>query len=166
MAGHSEWSKVKPIKGVLDRKRGKRISNFEQENSAAVYLRGGVEPKLDPSMGDSALGAPALSTMKIQHASAPAMRIEGVLHRVLSAKRACQISIPSQSVDSDTVSEQPFQAVGVKSRCEHHFAQAAHDQLIAEGETIESIGTSPASQNIRFITDSRALVADYNAGWR
>ena len=158
--------KVKPIKGVLDRKRGKRISNFEQENSAAVYLRGSVKPKLDPSMGDNALGAQVLSKMKIQHASAPAMKIEGDLYRVSNSKRACQISISSQSVDSDTVSGLPFQAVGVTSRCEHHFAQAAHDQLNAEGETIARIGNSPESPYLLFDTDSRAHVADYNAGWR
>jgi hypothetical protein len=56
--------KLKHIKGVLDRKRGKRISNFEQENSAAVYFGGAVESKLDQAWATTPWRS-TLSTMKI-----------------------------------------------------------------------------------------------------
>jgi hypothetical protein len=117
-------------------------------------------------MGDNSLALDAEHDENLP-ASGPAMRVVRVVKRVSNPKRACQISVSSHSVDSDTGSGLQFQAgARVKSRCEDHFVRTAHDQLYAKGETIKSIGTSPASQNTLFTKDTRAHVADYNAGRR
>ena len=44
MAGHSKWSKVKRIKGVIDVKRGKLFSKLSKEITVAARMGGG-----DPS---------------------------------------------------------------------------------------------------------------------
>ena len=56
MAGHSKWSKVKRIKGVIDVKRGKLFSELSKEIIVAARIGGG-----DPS-GNPRLRAAVLAT--------------------------------------------------------------------------------------------------------
>ena len=49
MAGHSKWSKVKHIKGVLDVRRGKLFSKFSKEITVAAKLGGG-NPDFNPRL--------------------------------------------------------------------------------------------------------------------
>lgn len=49
MAGHSKWSKVKHIKGVLDVRRGKLFSKFSKEITVAARLGGG-NPDFNPRL--------------------------------------------------------------------------------------------------------------------
>jgi len=49
MAGHSKWSKMKRIKGVLDVKRGKIFSKLSKEITVAARIGGGdaaMNPRL------------------------------------------------------------------------------------------------------------------------
>lgn len=49
MAGHSKWSKVKHIKGVVDVRRGRLFSKLSKEISVAARLGGG-NPDLNPRL--------------------------------------------------------------------------------------------------------------------
>jgi len=49
MAGHSKWSKVKHIKGVLDVRRGKLFSKLSKEITVAARLGGG-NPDFNPRL--------------------------------------------------------------------------------------------------------------------
>ena len=49
MAGHSKWSHVKHIKGVLDQKRGKLFSKLAKEITVAAKLGGG-DPDANPRL--------------------------------------------------------------------------------------------------------------------
>ncbi|MCS7008996.1 MAG: YebC/PmpR family DNA-binding transcriptional regulator [Chthoniobacterales bacterium] len=49
MAGHSKWSKVKRIKGVLDARRGKLFSKLSKEITVAAKLGGG-NPDFNPRL--------------------------------------------------------------------------------------------------------------------
>lgn len=49
MAGHSKWSKVKHIKGVVDVKRGQLFSKLSREISIAAR-EGGKDPDLNPRL--------------------------------------------------------------------------------------------------------------------
>lgn len=49
MAGHSKWSKVKHIKGVLDVRRGKLFSKFSKEITVAARMGGG-NPDFNPRL--------------------------------------------------------------------------------------------------------------------
>jgi YebC/PmpR family DNA-binding regulatory protein len=56
MAGHSKWSKVKHIKGVLDVRRGKLFSKFSKEITVAARLGGG-NPDFNPRLRTAVLTA-------------------------------------------------------------------------------------------------------------
>ena len=60
MAGHSKWSKVKHIKGVLDVKRGKLFSKLSKEITVAAKLGGG-DASANPRLRGSILSARAQS---------------------------------------------------------------------------------------------------------
>lgn len=60
MAGHSKWSKVKHIKGVLDQKRGRLLSKLEKEITAAAKLDGG-DPDANPRLRTAIYAARAQS---------------------------------------------------------------------------------------------------------
>ena len=54
MAGHSKWSKVKHIKGVVDVKRGKLLSKLSKEIIVAVR-NGGGEASANPRLRSAIL---------------------------------------------------------------------------------------------------------------
>ena len=58
MAGHSKWSKVKHIKGVLDVKRGKIFSKLSKEITVAARLGGG-DAAMNPRLRSAVLAARA-----------------------------------------------------------------------------------------------------------
>ncbi len=58
MSGHSKWSKVKHIKGVVDAKRGKLFSKWSKEITIAAK-EGGGDPDLNPRLRQSINGAKA-----------------------------------------------------------------------------------------------------------
>lgn len=60
MAGHSKWSKVKHIKGVLDQKRGKLFSKLAKEITVAAKLGGG-DPDANPRLRTAIYAARAQS---------------------------------------------------------------------------------------------------------
>lgn len=60
MAGHSKWSNVKHIKGVLDQKRGKLLSRLEKEITVAAKLGGG-DPDANPRLRNATYAARAQS---------------------------------------------------------------------------------------------------------
>lgn len=58
MAGHSKWSKVKHIKGVLDVKRGKIFSKLSKEITVAAKMGGG-DASMNPRLRSAVLAARA-----------------------------------------------------------------------------------------------------------
>jgi YebC/PmpR family DNA-binding regulatory protein len=60
MAGHSKWSKVKHIKGPLDRKRGQLFSKLAKEITVAAKMGGG-DPSGNPRLRSAILAARAQS---------------------------------------------------------------------------------------------------------
>jgi transcriptional/translational regulatory protein YebC/TACO1 len=58
MAGHSKWSKVKRIKGVIDVKRGKLFSKLSKEITVAARMGGG-DPSGNPRLRAAVLAARA-----------------------------------------------------------------------------------------------------------
>lgn len=60
MAGHSKWSKVKHIKGPLDRKRGQLFSKLAKEITVAAKMGGG-DPSGNPRLRSAILTARAQS---------------------------------------------------------------------------------------------------------
>jgi YebC/PmpR family DNA-binding regulatory protein len=60
MAGHSKWSKVKHIKGVLDARRGRLFSKLSKEITVAAQIGGG-NPDFNPRLRSAILAARAQS---------------------------------------------------------------------------------------------------------
>jgi YebC/PmpR family DNA-binding regulatory protein len=60
MAGHSKWSKVKHIKGLLDQKRGQLFSKLAKEITVAARMGGG-DPAGNPHLRSVILVARAQS---------------------------------------------------------------------------------------------------------
>ena len=60
MAGHSKWSKVKHIKGVVDVRRGRLFSRLSKEIAVAAQIGGG-NPDFNPRLRSAILTARAQS---------------------------------------------------------------------------------------------------------
>jgi YebC/PmpR family DNA-binding regulatory protein len=82
MAGHSKWSKVKHIKGVVDVRRGRLFSKLSKEISVAARLGGG-NPDFNPRLRAGIQAA--------RSASMPSDNIERAIKKALGELSATAI---------------------------------------------------------------------------
>lgn len=141
MAGHSKWSKVKHIKGVLDVKRGKIFSKLSKEITVAARMGGG-DVSMNPRLRGTVLAARAQNV--------PNDNIDRAIKRGtggIEGEHLLEIMLESGAEELTTEED-------------HYLITTAHDQLYAVAEAVKNSGVAAESQRLVFVPEITVQITD------